>query len=143
MHPILQEIRDLDTAPRALRSFGLVVGGVLLGVAAWIGWRHGWRPAPWAYALGGAGLLLVLLGLAWPVALRLPYRAWMALAFVLGFVMTRVILTVTFCLVVVPIGLLMRLSGRDPLHRRLEPDRPSYWIPRETDEAPERLERYY
>ena len=75
-----------------------------------------------------AVLALALAGSA--VALRhgleVPGAGRLALAFVLGFVMTRVLLTLVFYLVVVPIGLLMRLAGKDPLHRRRDPEAPTY-----------------
>ena len=55
----------------------------------------------------------------------------MTLAFVLGFIMAHVILTLFFFLVVTPIGLLARLFGKDFLQRRLDKSASSYWIPRE------------
>lgn len=52
----------------------------------------------------------------------------MALAGVLSFVSTRIILAVVFFLVVTPIGFIKRLMGWDPLHRRA-PRHDSYWQP--------------
>lgn len=144
MHPILHEIRSLDTSRKALRSFGLVVGGVLLGIGAFVWWRHDGAAGTATYVLAGVGGALVLIGLAAPRVLRPVYRAWMALAVVLGFVMTRVLLTLVFTLVVLPIGLVMRLAGRDPLHRRLDPEASTYWIRKAYDaDDPTRLEKYY
>ena len=144
MTGIREEIRALDVSKKALRSFGYVVGGVLVGVAVFILWRRGWEPGTVVYVLGGIGGALMVLGLVLPVILRPIYRVWMGLAFVLGFIMTRVLLTLVFYLVVTPIGLLLRLFGKDPMQRALKPDQPSYWIPKpEQDDAPKRLEKYY
>ncbi len=139
-----QEIREIDTSRKALRSFGWVVGAVLLGIAAVVWWRRDWTATGAVVWLGGIGGALVALGLLAPALLRPLYRVWMALAVVLGFVMTRVILTLVFYLVLTPIGLLLRLFGKDPLHRRLDPNAPSYWLEKTyDDESPERLEKYY
>ena len=138
------EIRSLDTSKRSLRSFGYVVGLVLIGIAAVVLWQHDWSPTTAVYWLGGIGGALVVLGLLVPLVLRPVYRVWMALAVVLGFVMTRVLLTTVFFFVLTPIGLLMRVFGNDPMHRALDPKIPSYWIKKAyTDASPGRLERYY
>ena len=79
----------------------------------------------------GFTAVLVLLGAVAPRILRRPYRVWMALAVVLGFVMTRVILTVFFFLVLTPTGLVFRLLGRDSLHRKIDRQAPTYWLPKE------------
>ena len=86
----------------------------------------------------------MVLGPAAPRILRLPYKAWMALALVLGYVMTRVLLTAVFVLIVTPLGIAMRLSGRDPMQRKRDPDRASYWSPRQSEgDARKQLERPY
>ncbi len=135
-----EELRLLDTGPRQLRSFGITLGIAFLVVA---GLLH-WRDLPGEIILAGLGALFLAGGLAAPKRLRPLYKPWMALAILLGFVMTRVLLTGIFVFLFIPIGLLMRLFGKDPLRRKLDPDADTYWIPKEYDaDAPERLERYY
>ena len=144
MHALWHEIKAVDTSKKALRSFGRVVGGVLLIIAAVVWWRNDFTLTTAASVLGGLGTALVLLGLIVPVVLKPVYRVWMALAVVLGFIMTRVILTAVYYLIMTPIGLIMRLLGKDPLHRRPDPNTASYWIPKTyPDESKERLEKYY
>ncbi len=144
MHILWQEIKEVDTSKKALRSFGWVVGGVLLVIAAVVWWRNDFTLTTVASVLGGIGGALVVLGLTVPVVLKPVYRVWMALAVVMGFFMTRVILSVVYYLVMTPIGLAMRLFGKDPLHRRIDPEASSYWIEKSyDDESPERLEKYY
>lgn len=144
LQTVAEELRALDPSPRALRQFGLVVGGVLLAVAALLAWRNGWALAGVSWALLAVGGTLVLLGAAAPRALRPVRVGWMALAFALGFVMTRVILTLGFAVAFVPTGLVLRLLGKDLLRRRLDPEAETYWIAR-TDGGPdrERLERIF
>ena len=123
---IRQEIRELETGPRELRKFGLMVGGVFVAIGVLFLLRH--KPS-YPFFLG-LGSTLIVFGALWPRALKHIYIAWMALAFTLGFVMSNVILTLLFFLLVTPIGLLSRLFGKDFLARKLDKHGASYWIPR-------------
>lgn len=111
---------------RAEREFGAIVGGVLLLLSLW--WLYRGKFHDVRLITFGVGGLLALLGLAYPKALVLPNKVWMALAEVLAFVSTRVILAFVFFVVMTPIGIVKRLFGWDPLHRRAAP-RESYWRP--------------
>ena len=141
---VRSEVAALDVSVRAVRRFGLSVGGVLLLLAALSWWRRGFDLAPLATVLLALGGGLVGLGTLVPGLLGPVYRVWMTLALALGFVMTRVILTIAFVVLFVPIGLVFRLIGRDPLRQRPDPGAASYWIPRSDGPADrERLERLY
>jgi hypothetical protein len=142
---VREEVRLLDGSPQALRRFGLVVGGVLAGIGAVVLWRRGWALGAASGGLLGAGAALVVLGAAAPRVLRPVFRAWMTLAFALGFVMTRVILTLVFFLLVTPIGVLRRTLGTSPIRTRPDPTAPTYWLPRPPPEGDdrERLGRMY
>jgi hypothetical protein len=108
------------------RQFGRTVGLILLAIGAWFTYRGRFPGA--VPVIVGIGATLVILGLLWPRALVHPFRAWMALAEVLSFISTRVILGALFALVVTPLGAIMRLTRWDPLQRRAAP-RESYWMP--------------
>jgi len=123
---IRADLEKLKTGARDLRKFGLMVGGVFLAIGVLFLLRH----KPSYPILLGLGSTLIVFGAIWPRALKYIYIAWMALAFTLGFVMSNVILTVFFFLVVTPIGLLSRLFGKDFLARKLDKRGASYWIPR-------------
>ena len=106
------------------RKFGFVVGGALAllgGALVAFGSR---RAGP---LLAGAGLLLVLLGAAAPGLLGPVHRGWMAVARVLGRVNTVLFLSIVYFLVLTPLGIVFRLSGRDELSRRRR--RASGWVP--------------
>jgi hypothetical protein len=100
------------------RSFGISVGSALLLAAAiWI-WRvypivHG--RVTGAEVTGGIGALLLILGLTKPLLLKWPSAVWWKFALVLGYVNARVILTIAFAIVFVPLGIIWRVIGRDPL----------------------------
>jgi hypothetical protein len=120
---INEEYQKLDRSPRALRRFGFTVGLVLLLLGGLMAWRH--RNGGWV--LVSIGTLLALTGAFVPAALRYVYQIWMTFAFALGWVMTRMILTIVFCLIVTPIGLLQRLCGKRPLEYRFKSDESTYW----------------
>ena len=78
------------------------------------------------FAVAVATLLLCIVRPAW---FRGFYRAGMTVSFYIGQIVSRVLLTVLFLLVVTPLGLLLRLFGKDLLHlKRKRPDE-SYWHP--------------
>jgi len=97
------------------RSFGLSVGGVLCAIAALLVWR---RRLMSAEILGAIGFTLVVLGAVRPSLLKWPSFWWFRVARVIGDFNARVLLTVMFIVVLVPISLIWRLTGRDPLTRR-------------------------
>jgi hypothetical protein len=97
------------------RSFGLSVGYVLIAIAAFAVWRGRVRSAE---IFGVIGVLLVVFGYLRPSALYYPSKVWWKFAMALGYVNARIILTVAFATVLLPLGLLWRLTGRDPMGRR-------------------------
>jgi polyferredoxin len=120
---LIEDIRNIKSGRKELREFGLTIGAVLLlisGVALWRG------KASYLYFLVFS-FLFISFGIIVPERLRLLQKAWMALAVVIGFFMSRVILTILFYGVVTPIGLLTKLFGKDIMDQRIAKERPSYW----------------
>ena len=109
----------------AERSFGLVVGGLFAAMAAYQGWRG---RAELARGLFAAGILLSACGAFAPGLLKGPRRLWFAIGHMLGWINARILLTLLFLVVITPVGLAMRLFGRDPL-RRCWRDRRGGWSP--------------
>jgi hypothetical protein len=136
-----EEIKQLKTGRPELRKFGLLVGGVLVVV----GLTLLARSKPHVAAFLAPGVALVALGLLFPKALKPVYLVWMSLALVLGLVVSHVVLTLFFYLVITPIGLVARCAGKDFLRRKLEPRAPTYWIRRErtSGKSPADYERQF
>lgn len=110
--------------PREGRKFGLTVGTAFLVLAAISRWRgHAAAPSVLA-ALGG---VLFLAGLAIPGRLGPVFRAWMRLAHLLSKVTTPILMGLIYFVVLTPIGLAMRLLGKNPLEAREENG--SLWVP--------------
>ena len=128
-----------DSRLRILRRFGFVMAVAFGVLAALLLWRH--RPAgPYLLALAGG---FALLGAVAPRVLDPVERAWMRLAGRLSVVMTYVVLTLAYFLVVTPLGLLRRLFGADSLHLKLDRSAATYWVPVEPDGPGSRHDRPY
>lgn len=97
------------------RSFGVSVGLVLCAIAAVLWWR---ARVGRAEILGAVGVSLLVAGLVHPPVLKYPSAAWWRLSRALGYVNARVLLTIMFWILLVPISLLWRLTGKDPMARR-------------------------
>lgn len=117
-------LERVPASPREIRNFGLLFALLALLAGVWFLWK-GW--GGWEWLAGLAGFFL-LTGLAVRSVLRPVYIGWMYFAQVLAWVNTRVILTLFFYLVMTPVGLALRLLGKDPMHRRPDPEGASYWI---------------
>jgi hypothetical protein len=128
----------MDT--RKLRKFGFTVGGVFTAFALIFFLRHK-HHVPF-YVSSVAGPTLLFGALVWPRALQPIERGWSLLASALGFINTRILLAFVFFVVLAPVALVMRALGKDPLERRRDRRRPTYWRTREPAE-PDRLTRPY
>jgi len=113
------------------RKFGLTVGGAFAVMGAVLWWR-GHHAASAGCLAGGA--LLALTGLLLPTALSPVYRGWMGLAYLMSKVTTPIFMGAVYFLIITPMGLLMRLFGRNPLVHRTVHD--SYWHRREPHSDP-------
>lgn len=122
-----QELAQLPTDKVTLRKFGLMVGGVFAALGAFLLWRD----VSWAIFFVYLGAPLMVLGAILPNLLRPIYIGWMAMALVLGSIVTRVLLTIFFFIIITPVGLFFKLIGRDALHRKLDRGSETYWIEKE------------
>ena len=121
-------MEHIEVTKRTLRQFGLMVGGVFLLIGLWpFVWRQEavriWAVVP--------GSLLAIAGLVVPSLLKQVYQGWMRVGHVMGWVNTRIILGVLFYGVVTPMGLVMKVTGRDPMRRGYEPDAQTYRVIRQ------------
>jgi len=132
-----EEIKQLKTGAQELRRFGLLVGAGFTLLGVWFWWRGKGR---YPYFLA-PGAVLLGLGAGAPRALRLIYVGWMSLAFLLGFAVSNILLTLFFYVIVTPVGLLARLAGKDFLNRKLDGQTGSYWIMRDRS-VPEQKKNY-
>ena len=111
---------------RQVRNFGLTSLAALPLAAAL--WTHGSLPAMgYAAAIGG---LMAAIGIAWPRGLRPLLVAMHVVAAPLAWVLHDLVLLLAFVVVVVPVGLVFRLFGRDPLQLKIDRGAATYWQPK-------------
>lgn len=120
---IRQDLQELPVTRSKIAWFvGLLV--VILALVDWR-WYHGVGIRSDLSLLLASGLVAAY-ALRWQILVPL-YRAWMGFAMVLGWFVMRGLLIITFFVVVTPLGLLMRLFGKDPLDRMIDREAQTYW----------------
>ncbi|MEW5911524.1 MAG: SxtJ family membrane protein [Thermodesulfobacteriota bacterium] len=136
---ILQEIGRLQPQKGDSRKLGLAFLVLLNLIGGFLLWRS--KPAALYFMLAGG--VLGLWGLVFPQSFKIIYKIWMTFALLLGSFMTRAILITVFYLVITPIGICMRVLGKDPLDGGLGKGK-SYWRMREPGlYDPRRSEKMY
>ena len=121
-------MQNINKQPDAkeLRSFGFITGGltpVFFGLLLpWL-FEHDFPKWPWI--VGG---VLIVWALVLPMSLKPVYRIWMTIGLCLGWVNTRIILSIMFYLIILPTGVIMRLFGKDPMARSMIREQKSYRV---------------
>ena len=108
-----------------LRKFGwtLLIGFGVIGLLVFFKGHR--ATAGWMW---GISAFILLLSLTIPVAAKPFYMVWMGLGMVIGSIMSRVVLTIIFFLVLTPVALFFRLTCRDALRiKKTAKDAPTYW----------------
>jgi hypothetical protein len=103
----------------------------------------GASPAAVAAAVGGLGAAGAAVTWLAPAAGSGLYRVWLLAAVPIGWTMSRVVLGVVYYAVLTPVGLLLRLFGRDPMERGFDPSAGTYWVERKTARDPRRYFRQF
>jgi predicted membrane protein len=111
---------------KGLREFGLVTGGVVaLLFGLFFPWLLEFKFPLWPWVVFA---VLGALGLVAPTSLRPVHYWWMRFALLLSKITTPIILGVVFYLLVTPIGLIMRMLGKDPMKRARGRDLDTYRV---------------
>ena len=119
---MFNEIPELDK--KGLRDFGLITGALFVLIfGLLLPWKFEWQWPIWPWVLFA---VLASMAFVAPMTLNPVYRVWMRFGHFMGGIISRIILGFVFFLVVTPIGLIMRATGKDPMHRQLDPSATSY-----------------
>lgn len=124
--------RDQHVEGSSDRGFGLVFAGLFVVIAGWPMF-YGEAPRWWAFAIAA---VLAMIAALRPALLAGPNRLWTKLGVLLGNVVGPIAVGVLFYGVVAPLGVVMRLTGKDPLRVKLDARADSYWIPRKPPGPP-------
>ena len=120
---MLEEIKNIKSEKSDLRKFGITIGVILLIIAGFLFWKE----KESSQILLTFGVTLCILGIVIPFILKPIYWVWMIFATILGWIMTRVILSLLFYIIVTPIGLIPRVFGKQFLELQWDKSKESYW----------------
>ena len=124
---MFEEIKNIPNSKRDIRSFGITMGMILFIICGLLMYYN----KEIYQIIGIIALMFVGLGLIMPVVLKPLYFVWMSFAAILGWLMTRLILSLVFYLIITPISLVTRIIGEDFLalkKKKVE----SYWNHRDS-----------
>ncbi len=139
---VKSELKRLDLSKPTLRKFGFTMAAVLAIIGVFVFFK-GSVPER-AYILWAVAAAFLLSGGLIPSLLKPVNKLWMGLALVMGWFMSRIILSLVFILAITPVSLVMKLLSKDLLEEKIDRDVGSYWIRREkVDIQPERYFKLY
>jgi len=133
-------IEHVNASRKNVRNFGFLFGGIFLAASVYMMHRGN---GAWVWT-AAAALLFGAGGAFFYPVMKPVYTAWMIFAFAFGWINTRVLLGVFFYIVITPLGLILRLTGKDLLDEKIDRRAGSYWIQRERKKFDrDRLERMF
>ena len=112
---------------KELRHFGLLVGAVFTVIGLWPLVFRGESLRLWAIGIGG---LLIAFGGILPQLLAPIHKGWMWVGHILGWINTRILLSIVFYAMVTPIGLVRRLMGKDMMRQGFAESSTTYRVVR-------------
>ncbi len=125
---MLEELKHIDNSDKAVKKTGITVGIVLILISLLL-WYLG--KTSFVYFLIAGGLFIVLSFIAIPV-LRPFHKLWMMFALLMGFVMSRVILTLLFYIILTPVAFIAKIFRKKFMLLNFDKTVDSYWEKRET-----------
>jgi hypothetical protein len=125
---ILEEIKEIKSDKKDLRKFGYTIGIALIVIGT-VSLYFGKPLKPY---LIGLGFFICLVGLVYPTLLKPFHKIWMSIAIVLGFIMTRIILSLLFYFVFMPMRFIARIFGKKFIDLNFKEVTDSYWNKRKS-----------
>ena len=119
---MIAELNSIKSSRKALKDFGFAIGFILLIIGLFL-FVRGKDLFVYFFSIGS---ILIILGGITPVILKPIYKIWMTFAVIIGWIMTRVILSVLFFSIITIIGIFTRLIGKDFLNLKSK-NKESYW----------------
>jgi hypothetical protein len=115
------------------RTFGLIFAGIFLIIACY--------PILFGNAVREWALIIAALwavpAIIFPKILNPLNKAWLKFGFFMHGIINPILMGIVFWVAVFPTGLILKALGKDPMHRKLEPDAQTYWKVRETQPSKE------
>ena len=136
----IKMINNNKSAAKELRKFAIILFCALGFFGALVLWRGGEA----GLLFWGIGIAILLAGLIKPKLLVPVHKGWMGMSFLMGLLVTHLILALMYYLIFTPVGLLMKALGRDPLRLKFDQNAETYWIRKDQAEfSREKYERMF
>ncbi|MFK8068706.1 MAG: SxtJ family membrane protein [Gammaproteobacteria bacterium] len=130
------EIPELDS--KGLRQFGLMAAGFFAGIFGLIlPWLANANYPTWPWVLAAIFIAWALIA---PATIDPLYKVWMKVAMFIGAIINKVVLSIAFFGVLLPISIVLRLCGKTPIKDELDANIKSYRVLSTLDKR-EKMER--
>ena len=126
---MFEEIKNIKSEKSDLRNFGIIFGIILLIISGYLFLKE--KESFQIFLAIGISLFLIAFTI--PVIFKPVYLIWMIFGTILGWTMTRVILSLLFYFIITPIGLILKLFGKKFLELQWDKSKESYWNFRTTE----------
>jgi len=137
---IKHEIQSMDRNAKSIRKFGFILAVLLLGLSSFFLVKE----SPWWMEVGISGIVISLLVYVYPQAIKPLYLLLTVFSIVVGYFMSKIVLSLMFFLFFAPVGVFTRLIRKDLLNRRFQKEGPTYWIKRDSKKpAKDQYERLF
>lgn len=127
---MLEEFRNIQSDKKTLRNFGLTIGTVVSLIALFFTLKS---PNDIFQYILMMGLSFMVIGLSMPSLLSPINYLWMAFAIIIGWIMTHLILSALYTLIITPLGLTLKLFRKQLLSYKKDSSMESYWEKREIE----------
>lgn len=121
-----REISEIQQNRKNIRNFGIIFFAAGLVFSAIIFYKYH-SITSGIILCTGIGTAFFLLGLFLPNSLKIPHKIWMSFAVVLGYIFTRIILTITYIIIFIPTGFLLKILKKDILDLHIIKNKDTYW----------------
>ena len=126
INDLKEDFRQLEISNRKLKQFAYLTGIILLILSVWYYFKHGNRS--WTYVTVSISLILFAIALLKVKILTGVYKIWMGIAIVLGFFISRILISLIFFIGLTPISLLGRLLKKKWMDIDFNQKKDTYWI---------------
>ena len=121
------EINTAKVTISDLRKFGFIMGGMfalIFGlIFPWLGDKTSETWPIWAFIVMAVFWVIAIIA---PQILRPVNKIWIKIGHILGFINSRIILAAMFFLMIFPIGILLKIFGKDSMDRKLDKKADTY-----------------
>ena len=126
---MIEEIKNIKSNKKELRSFGIIVGSILTIIAGILFYKEN----PFCDMFFYFGAIFIFLGIFLYQILKPFYIIWMTFAVIIGWFMTRLILSILFYSIMSIVAIIAKIVGKDFLYLQSN-NNESYWNLRDKDQ---------